>query len=121
MTGAVKSSVFANQEPFKLPPDSIYLPIESIIARSAEGKADPERLATDVYARQVVEDVLRRTYGSVYRGNMAMMTSIMASIMPTFLLVSLELSVYVVKRVVHELIYKIGWNDCCRSRFGCPD
>lgn len=89
ITGSIKSNIFANQEDFRLPPDSIYLLIESTLSKKAEGTGNPESMATDIYANQVVLDILGGTYGTIYRGNLVNIARFLSSLVPTFVLVSL--------------------------------
>jgi hypothetical protein len=87
VTGCVQANIYKKPGEFQLPPDSIYSHIVSTLADTAEGKLDPEMMPAEIYASQVVVDILKNRTGLVYRGNIATMIRIM-SWLPPILLVS---------------------------------
>ncbi|PQE11103.1 hypothetical protein CJF31_00000854 [Rutstroemia sp. NJR-2017a BVV2] len=68
VTGAVRSQGQSYFENYKLPPDSLYLPIENTIAERARGNDGHPREDTAVYAESVVRDVLKGREGKVWHG-----------------------------------------------------
>lgn len=68
VTGAVHSNGQTYFEDFKLPDDSIYKSIESVIGGRARGHDGAKRTPTNEYAKLVVDDILAGNSGKVWRG-----------------------------------------------------
>ncbi|EKG20606.1 hypothetical protein MPH_02133 [Macrophomina phaseolina MS6] len=87
VTGSVKSNVFANGPPLRLPAGSLYAAAEHEIAARAAGM-DVERdlpQTLEQYSRNLVADVLGGASGKVYRGKHASTVDFLASWLPAFL------------------------------------
>lgn len=87
-TGAVKTNGQTYFEDWKLPPDSIYKPIEDTIASRARGHDGVERMDTMAYANKVVNDIERGASGKVWRGNNAAGVRFGSVFLPTSWMVS---------------------------------
>ena len=73
ITGLVESNLATNLQDFHLPAKSLYLPIKKEIEAQALEKPGvlPSKMALDVYAERVVNDVLGGATGLIWRGGMA--------------------------------------------------
>lgn len=71
VTGAVKSQGQTYFGDFKLPEQSLYKSIESLIASRAQGKDGRARMETTEYATGVVNKILQRTTGRFWYGSSA--------------------------------------------------
>lgn len=71
VTGAVKTRGQAYFGDFKLPEQSLYKPIEDIIASRAQGHDQLPRMETAEYAPAVADQMIRRTTGRFWYGNNA--------------------------------------------------
>lgn len=87
-TGAVRSMVHTKPPEVKLPSNSRYLSIEKTIAARARGEDGVGRMETRTYAAMVVDDVLNRTRGTVWRGGSALFARWASALLPAFVMVS---------------------------------
>ncbi|MCJ1392605.1 hypothetical protein MMC18_005475 [Xylographa bjoerkii] len=71
MTGAIQTKILATGIDFKLPPTSRYFSIEKEIAARARGEDGTPRMAPEVFAAKVVNDVLGGVNGQIWRGGTA--------------------------------------------------
>ncbi|KAI0518489.1 hypothetical protein F5B22DRAFT_599388 [Xylaria bambusicola] len=71
VTGAVKSQGQTYFDDFKLPEQSLYKGIESIVAGRAQGKDGTQRMDTGEYAAAVVDEVMKGTAGRIWFGGRA--------------------------------------------------
>ncbi|TVY33838.1 Short-chain dehydrogenase [Lachnellula subtilissima] len=74
VTGAVRSNGQTYFEDWKLPEDSLYKPIEALIANRARGGDGHPREETEKYAKDVVDDIISGKTGKVWRGGNATST-----------------------------------------------
>jgi NAD(P)-dependent dehydrogenase (short-subunit alcohol dehydrogenase family) len=74
VTGAVQSNGQTYFTDIKLPSESRFLPIEDTIVNRAQGGDGHARMATDKYAEDVVDDILRGATGRIWHGNNAAST-----------------------------------------------
>jgi 1-acylglycerone phosphate reductase len=82
MVGSIDTRFHNNTPPSALPAHSLYRPIEQYIQNSAQGKNSPKGTDVNVFAEQLVKDVLRGKKGQIWRGNMASMTKWVSSWVP---------------------------------------
>ncbi|KAL2865881.1 SDR family oxidoreductase [Aspergillus lucknowensis] len=86
MTGVVDTKIFANAPHDALPETSHYKAAGPQIAERARGAAqDVLAMPADVFARRVVDDVLRGRRGMTWRGNLASFAWFLHSWFPTWL------------------------------------
>ncbi|TVY51090.1 Short-chain dehydrogenase cctT [Lachnellula cervina] len=74
VTGAVRSNGQTYFEDWKLPEDSLYKPIEALIANRARRGDGHPRVETEKYAKDVVDDIISGKTGKVWRGGNATST-----------------------------------------------
>lgn len=74
VTGAVESNGQTYFQDWKLPEDSLYKPIEALIANRVRGGDGHPREDTEKYAKEVVEDILSGKTGKIWRGGNATST-----------------------------------------------
>jgi 1-acylglycerone phosphate reductase len=86
MVGSIDTKFHSNSIPFSLPSNSSYRHIEQYIADTASGKHSPKGTDVNVFAEQLVGDVLKGRKGQVWRGNMASMTKWVSTWVPWGLL-----------------------------------
>lgn len=91
MAGAVYSKFHANDSDFKLPQDSRYAPIETFIASWASGEAKPKGCSAEEFAESLVDDVVGKSAGLIYRGPHAGAVKFLAQWVPMTLAVSRSL------------------------------
>lgn len=87
-TGVVESEFFEGLRGFSLPENSYYRPIEEQLRRRAEGEAGYKAMRTDLYAEQVVKDIISGKTGKLWRGTMAAPVKYLMWWLPTWLTVS---------------------------------
>ena len=92
VTSAVQSKAQTHFEDWKLPKDSIYASIEDIIANRASGNDGSKRQNTDVYAAQVVDDIIHGATGKVWRGEGAGSIKFATAYVPQGMIVGVPLS-----------------------------
>lgn len=106
ITGAVRSQGQTYFDDWKLPEDSMYKSIEGIIKDRAKGNNDGlEREPTKVYAKNVVEDILARKSGKVWRGANAGATKFSSTWLPQSMMVSFEEDSHLMREI---LTYPVG-------------
>lgn len=76
VTGAVKTNGQTYFGDFKLPQQSLYKPIESLVASRAQGNDQLPRMETSEYAAAVADQILSRTTGRFWYGNNAEATKL---------------------------------------------
>ena len=83
MVGSISDTKFhANNAPYQLPPDSMYRSVEKYIANTDSGKLNPEGSNVDVFAEDLVKDILRGTRGQIWVGKLAGMCKFMSKWVP---------------------------------------
>ncbi|MCJ1250991.1 hypothetical protein MMC30_008222 [Trapelia coarctata] len=83
MVGSVGNTNFhANSPEYRLPPSSIYQPIERFIADTDSGKLQPPDTELDAFAADLVRDILKGRKGQVWLGNLARMTKWVSTWVP---------------------------------------
>lgn len=87
-TGVVESEFFEGLQGFSLPETSYYRPIGDQLRRRAEGEAGYKAMRTDLYAEQVVRDIINGKTGKIWRGTMAAPAKYLMWWLPTWLAVS---------------------------------
>lgn len=89
VTGAVKSKGQTYFKDWKLPENSLYRSVEEVIAIRARGGDGHPREDTEMYAKDVVDDILSGKTGKIWRGGNALSTKhATTSDVPQSLLVS---------------------------------
>lgn len=88
VTGEIKTNFFINTLRYKLPPNSVYMPIEKKIAVNAWGKGLSIQIKAEFYADKAVADVLEGVNGKMYRAKTASTVRFIFTFFSTFLLVS---------------------------------
>lgn len=88
VTGMVATAFLANVPTPVLPASSLYRPVASNIEAMARGENVKNPMASDVYANEVVKDVLGGETGQVWRGTDAGLAKIGKSLFPGWLIVS---------------------------------
>lgn len=88
MTGMVGTNISTNSPEVELPPNSRYHGAAKQINDLRTGESVGSSMPASVYAKRVVDDVLRGTTGLTWRGKMASMGRTITSILPTWLVVS---------------------------------
>ncbi|KAI0139832.1 hypothetical protein GGR57DRAFT_488490 [Xylariaceae sp. FL1272] len=68
VTGGVKSQGQTYFNDFKLPEDSLYKPVEGIIAQRAQGNEGMPRMETVEYTTVVVDKMMKGTVGRIWHG-----------------------------------------------------
>lgn len=88
-SGLIKSNLTKNSPEFNLPPDSPYRSIRGHVAKRARME-DVALSGTDaeIYAENVVRDVLASREGTIWRGAFAETLRWVKMVVPRFLLVS---------------------------------
>lgn len=71
MLGQVRTQIYANTPPFRLPEGSPYETIAATIARQDSGALNHNNEPADVAARNLVRDVFGGRTGQVWRGGLA--------------------------------------------------
>jgi len=80
--GSVGNTNFqANTPAYHLPHSSVYQPIEKYIAEADSGKLNPPGTQLDVFATDLVQDILKKK-GQVWLGNLARMTKWVSTWVP---------------------------------------
>ncbi|KAH6973347.1 oxidoreductase [Ilyonectria destructans] len=84
ITGAVQSRIADNAPKFRLPDGSRYFLIEETLEMIASGKAvnKSKMTKTDIYAKRVVDNILKGKKGSVWCGQYASLTRWVLSSLP---------------------------------------
>ncbi|MCJ1392998.1 hypothetical protein MMC18_005870 [Xylographa bjoerkii] len=82
MLGVVKSNLHVNSAEYSLPLGSMYKSVEQNITDSDLGKDVPKAMEPEVFAKRLVEDILHRKKGLVWRGNMAHVVKWTKSLLP---------------------------------------
>ncbi|MCJ1402294.1 hypothetical protein MMC11_005514 [Xylographa trunciseda] len=91
VAGVITSHFSANMPDFKLPSNSVYLPIKTEIDKVANGTDLPSAMDVDVFAKKLVGDVLGGANGLVYRGRLATLSWFLLKFLPVWALDSLLL------------------------------
>ena len=89
ITGAVASNISNNGPTVKLPADSLYRPIEPTLIELGEGKNEFGKQELNVYAENVVSDVLGGAKGKIWRGKSASLVKWAGSLLPQWWIVSI--------------------------------
>lgn len=89
MTGMVGTNISTNSPEVELPPNSRYHGAIDQINDLRIGASVGSSMPASVYAKRVVNDVLRGTTGLTWRGKMASVGRTITSIFPTWLIVSI--------------------------------
>lgn len=71
VSGVVKTNGHSYYEKWELPPGSLYKPIEATIKMRAQGNDGIPRMNLDEYSVAVTDEIIKRTPGKVWLGNMA--------------------------------------------------
>ena len=84
MVGAVNTQFFANRTDLTLPPDSYYQPIRDKIDHNNKGLQYTTSMKQDVnvFARNIVNDVISGKSGQIWRGKSSSMTWLASAVMP---------------------------------------
>jgi 1-acylglycerone phosphate reductase len=88
VTGAVQTNGQTYFEDWKLPDDSLYKPIESLIADRTRGHDGVKRMNLADYANKVTNDILRGASGKIWCGTNAGGVKFGEGFMPQSLMVS---------------------------------
>ncbi|KAF2476762.1 oxidoreductase [Lindgomyces ingoldianus] len=89
MVGVITTPFWANEPAFFLPQTSRYHAIKDTIAKCASGEAVPKGISPEVFAKQIVSDVLSRKSGQFYRGPMSSTVGFCSRYLPKFVVDSL--------------------------------
>lgn len=89
ITGAIESNIMTNNPEFKLPPGSLYAPVEKVMRTLSRGEDASSKMRSKAaeYAEKVVGDILKGTTGMIWRGNMATMVRFASLYAPDFMMV----------------------------------
>lgn len=87
VTGAIETSFMSNIKEPHFPPDSHYLAIEEKAKALARGEDGYARTKREVYAENVVKDVLAGKTGKVWHGASATMTRVTNAVVPVWVVV----------------------------------
>jgi 1-acylglycerone phosphate reductase len=71
MIGLVSTNFHPNSLDFQLPKDSMYKSIEQHIADENSGKHNPPGMDVNVLAKNLVDDILKKKTGQIWRGKSA--------------------------------------------------
>lgn len=88
MVGNVASNFGANCIEFSLPPGSYYASIKDYIASWVNGSAKPKGSSPDNFAQLVLDDIVGKGSGVVYRGENAAIVNFVVHWFPTWIVVS---------------------------------
>lgn len=88
VTGAIQTNCQTSFHYWKLPPDSLYKPIEGTIAQRARGEDGFSRMDPMQYARRVVGEIVRGKTGKFWYGSLASETWFSSMFLPTAMVVS---------------------------------
>jgi 1-acylglycerone phosphate reductase len=91
MVGMVETNFGDNLVDVILPNDSFYKPVEVDINNTPGGKGQnmaKNKMKVDVFASQLVGDILAGKRGHIWRGGMSTISRICLAILPTWLMVS---------------------------------
>ncbi|KAI1170515.1 putative short-chain dehydrogenase/reductase [Nemania sp. FL0916] len=88
VVGAVDTNFFKNEliQPFQLPENSYYKPIEKFLDGQRGGKYVPPRENVDITARNIVNDVLGGANGCIWRGGKSTDAKWLTWLLPTWAL-----------------------------------
>ncbi|EED21431.1 short-chain dehydrogenase/reductase, putative [Talaromyces stipitatus ATCC 10500] len=86
MTGAVNTQFFADRTDLILPETSYYQPIRDVIDRENKGLIYTNKQDVDVYAKNLVNDIVSGKSGLVWRGQSSSMAWLLSAILPGRLL-----------------------------------
>jgi hypothetical protein len=92
MSGVVHTNIFANNPEPDLPDDSLWKGAQKEVSDNATGTAQsPMDVSPEEFAKGVVDSVLGRSNGQIFKGGMAGFGWAVSSFLPTWLLVSTDL------------------------------
>ncbi|PYH90777.1 putative hydroxybutyrate dehydrogenase [Aspergillus ellipticus CBS 707.79] len=83
VTGAVRTMGQTYFGGFKIPDNSLYKPIEDVVAARARGEDGVERMDLMTYSNEVVSKITQGTTGKFWYGNNAESTKYGSSLLPT--------------------------------------
>jgi 1-acylglycerone phosphate reductase len=95
VTGAIETSFMNNIKEPQFPPDSHYLAIEEKAKALARGEDGYPRTKREVYAENVVKDVLAGKTGKVWHGANATLTRAVNVVAPVWVVVCHHLILFV--------------------------
>ncbi|MCJ1381252.1 hypothetical protein MMC17_004361 [Xylographa soralifera] len=84
VAGVIATNFSANMPDFKLPSDSLYLPVKKEINAVAGDKLPTTAMDVDVFAEKLVGDVLGGANGLVYRGKLATLSWFILKFLPVW-------------------------------------
>lgn len=117
VTGAVKSNGYSYYDDYALPKESLYKPIEDIIASRAQGNDGMTRMDTTEYADAVVDAVLKRTTGKFWYGSYAdsvRMSTTATTVLQDAMVYTMIFDLFIVlmKTRMLELSSVAVWKNC---------
>jgi 1-acylglycerone phosphate reductase len=96
VTGAIKTSFMSNIKEPQFPPNSYYLAIEEKAKALARGEDGYSRTNREVFAENVVKDVLAGKTGKIWHGANATLTKVTTAVMPVWVVVCHSLTLFTV-------------------------
>lgn len=93
MAGMAYSKFHTNDtELLRLPPKSLYIPVENIIAGWASGKYKPAGCSADEFAEKIIDQIVEPgKSGMVFRGPWSSTINFLSKLAPQFVSVSFTL------------------------------